>query len=188
VRLSGILRSAAARSLAVLRGAGVLPDPGAWVVERRLLACAYPRRESALASLRARGVSVLVNLHERAHPPARLARHGLSEVHVPVRDFTAPAPAQIDRALAAIDAALAEGSVVALHCGGGLGRTGTVAACFLAREGRPAADAIAAVRRLRPGSVETREQEAAVEAFLDRIEGTAGRAGPPRARRGTPPA
>lgn len=61
--------------------------------------------------------------------------------------------------------AIAAGRVVAVHCGGGLGRTGTLLACYLARRGLNPADAIAQVRRVRPVSVETRVQVAAVEAY-----------------------
>jgi atypical dual specificity phosphatase len=152
----------------VLHALGLVDDLGAWVVDGRVRACAYPRTERALVALAAHGVSVLVNLHERPHTPARLAAHGLREVHVPVRDFTAPTPAQLDAALAAIDAALAAGERVAVHCGGGLGRTGTVLACHLVRHGLGADEAIVRVRAARPDAVETRAQLAAVYAYARR--------------------
>lgn len=49
---------------------------------------------------------------------------------------------------------------ILLHCRGGLGRTGTVAARMLAELGMPAQDAIAAVRAARPGALETAAQVA----------------------------
>ena len=52
-------------------------------------------------------MSVFVNLHERAHDPARLARHGITEVHLPVRDFTSPSPEQLECGVAAIEQATA---------------------------------------------------------------------------------
>ena len=52
-----------------------------------------------------------------------------------------------------------------MHCGGGLGRTGTLLACYLVRQGLPAAEAIERVRAVRPGSVETRQQAQAVHAY-----------------------
>jgi atypical dual specificity phosphatase len=149
----------------ILTGLGLLTDRGDWIEPGRVLGCAYPRREAALAGLREQGVSTIVNLHERAHDPARLARHGLSETHVPVRDFTAPTPAQLAEGVAAIEQAVAAGQVVAVHCGGGLGRTGTLLACYLTRRGWSPVAAIAEVRRVRPGSVETAAQIAAVEAY-----------------------
>jgi atypical dual specificity phosphatase len=134
-----------------------------------VLGCAYPRREAALQELAQQGVSVLVNLHERPHDPLRLTRHGLKEVHIPVKDFTAPRPEHLEKGVAAISWATAAGKRVAVHCGGGLGRTGTLLACYLTHNGMTARDAIARVRTLRPGSVETREQAEAVVAFAQHL-------------------
>jgi atypical dual specificity phosphatase len=146
-----------------------LTDRGRWVAPG-VLGCAYPRTKRALAALSESGVRLLVNLHERPHDPARLARHGLREVHLPVNDFVAPSQEQIERGVEAISWALAAGEATAVHCGGGLGRTGTLLACYLAdSEGLGAGEAIWRVRSLRPGSVETRAQAAAVEAWVQRL-------------------
>ena len=55
---------------------------------------------------------------------------------------------------------------VVAHCRGGLGRTGLVAARCLAGLGAAPNRAIAEVRRVRPGAVETREQESYVSRFV----------------------
>lgn len=57
---------------------------------------------------------------------------------------------------------LAEGQHILLHCRGGLGRTGTIAARLLVERGMPPADAIQAVRNARPDAIETPAQEAYV--------------------------
>lgn len=60
---------------------------------------------------------------------------------------------------------------VAVHCALGFGRTGTMLACYLVKErGLTAGDAIAEIRRLRPGSIETYEQEKAVFQFYQRTK------------------
>lgn len=145
-----------------------LTDRGGWVAPG-VLGCAYPRTGRALSALSGSGVRLLVNLHERSHDPARLKRHGLREAHLPVKDFAAPSSKQIERSMAAILEALAAGEAAAVHCGGGLGRTGTVFACYLSSsDGLEAEDAIRRVRALRPGSVETSAQLTAVQAWAKR--------------------
>jgi protein tyrosine phosphatase len=58
---------------------------------------------------------------------------------------------------------------VAVHCGAGLGRSGTPIAAYLVSQGAAPDDAIALVRARRPGSIETAEQEVAVHEFARRL-------------------
>ncbi len=66
----------------------------------RLAGGMYPRGESALTDLGRQGISVLINLHKRPQDPEVLARHGLTEVHLPVADFTPPTPEQLHEGVA----------------------------------------------------------------------------------------
>jgi protein tyrosine/serine phosphatase len=68
-------------------------------------------------------------------------------------------------ALLTLDGFLAQGLPVAVHCGAGLGRTGTILACYLVSQGSTAKEATQQVRTKRPGSIETLAQEAVVEAY-----------------------
>jgi atypical dual specificity phosphatase len=144
-------------------------DRGNWLYPDRLLACAYPWGPDGLADLAEQGVRLIVNLHERGHDAERLARFGLTEIHLPVPDFTAPTADQLTRGVRAINRALSSGQCVAVHCAAGLGRTGTLLACYLVSTGLEPKAAIARIRAVRPGSVETAEQQAAVEAFASRV-------------------
>lgn len=54
---------------------------------------------------------------------------------------------------------LASGEKIFVHCRGGLGRTGTLAARLLIENGLLAEDAIKEVRKARKGAIETIEQE-----------------------------
>jgi hypothetical protein len=54
----------------------------------------------------------------------------------PIPDFGVPSEAHLEAILDAIDAALARGEGVYVHCWGGIGRTGTVVGAWLAHHGR----------------------------------------------------
>lgn len=96
----------------------------------------------------------------------RAAAAGLTVGRWPMPDGSTPRDvAEMDAILAEI-ARRRERTDVAIACMGGVGRTGTVAACALVAAGRDPGAAIAEVRRVRhPTAVETPEQEAFVEAF-----------------------
>ena len=142
-----------------------------WVIEGQLAGVSYPRSEDAIAWLRKLGVKALLSLAEEPLPADLLAKYELQMKHLPVADFTAPTLDQIEQALAIIDGFLAHGLPVAVHCAAGLGRTGTVLACYLISQGSSARDAIERVRTERPGSIETPEQVAAVEAYEQHHQG-----------------
>lgn len=139
-----------------------------WIAPGRLVACSYPEPDRALSELRALGVQRLVNLTHRRHDPGTLATLGMDEVNLPVRDFTAPSQATLDAAVSAIRESHTAGRAVAIHCRGGLGRSGTVAAAWMTTQGLSAEEAIDHVRAIRPGSIETRRQERAVREFAAR--------------------
>ncbi len=82
------------------------------------------------------------------------------DVDVPDAAFEAAWPARS----AKLRTVLACGGRVLIHCRGGIGRSGMLAARLLVESGVPAADAMAEVRAVRRGAVETRAQERWVEA------------------------
>jgi atypical dual specificity phosphatase len=142
--------------------------PITWLEEGHLAGAAYPNADEALRELADAGVTVLVNLHGRGHQAERLAAHGMTEVHLPVTDFSAPSPTQLDQGVAAIKQGLDAGTGVVVHCAYGLGRTGTLLACYLVSTGLEPDEAISRVRQARPGSIETATQEAAVRTYAER--------------------
>ena len=67
----------------------------------------------------------------------------------------------------ALDTRIQQGEILAVHCRGGVGRAGTIAACTLLQRGmvRTSAEAIAYVRARRSGAVESRRQEEFIKKF-----------------------
>ena len=147
-----------------------MPPPGfTWVDRPHLAALAWPESATDLAWLRRNGVEVLVSLTESPVPRGWVNEAGLLAVNVPVPDMEPPTDRQLDHLLETIRRANASKMGVAVHCGAGLGRTGTVLAAYFVTHGMNPREAVAKVRDLRPGSVETAEQERAIEAFARRF-------------------
>jgi hypothetical protein len=191
-----------------------LPIPESyWVVPGVLLAGEYPYswvEEEGRARLRAfldAGIRLFVDLTEPRESgrlgalepyadalleeaasrgvPVRVVRH-------PVRDMGVPGNGGLERIVEELEGAVARGEPAYVHCWGGIGRTGTAVAAFLARHrgvgGPEALEALAALWQdvpksaVFPESPQTDEQRQAVLRFAAR-DGGAGPAAPVERRR-----
>ena len=95
-------------------------------------------------------------------------RAGMQSLWFPIVDISTPRhPADPIPLVREIIGHLATGETVVVHCMGGRGRAGTVAACVLAARGVEPVQAIAVVRAARPDAVETPAQEAFVARFRE---------------------
>jgi len=126
------------------------------------------------------GVDVLVPLIEEHEMKllqipdllTRAPQHGMAVDHFPLPDMSVPPSmdalhAQVETIIKALE----NGSNVVVHCRGGLGRAGLVAACVLVRLGLRPQSAVEDTRGARPGAIQTREQEQFVHLYslhLDR--------------------
>lgn len=127
-----------------------------------------PRPTDAdLDALRSRGIALLVSLTTPPVDPSALRRRGIDGLHLPVEDFRPPTLDQQRAFVAEVRARVLRGERVAVHCAAGLGRTGTMLATWLVAKGYSPAGAIDTIRTLRPGSIETEQQEASVFAWAE---------------------
>jgi len=139
-----------------------------WIVRGRLLASSQPQSLDDLFEARKMGVSVVLSFD--SHPEERewCRKLGLRFKEVALSDFEPPSVEKIGEAVGFLYRYIfVQKRSVIMHCYAGLGRTGTVSACFIgALLGLAADDAIKVVRAIRPGSIEA-NQEVAVEEFLE---------------------
>jgi predicted protein tyrosine phosphatase len=139
---------------------GPFPD-SYWLIEGRLLAGEYPghwqedKAREKLQRLLDSGIRSFVDLTETSDPllPYEpLLREIASELTLDVHyqrlsipDMGIPTTERMTEILDRVRSELAEGRPVYFHCWGGIGRTGTVACCWLVEEGH---DCNAAFERL----------------------------------------
>jgi atypical dual specificity phosphatase len=76
----------------------------------------------------------------------------------------------VEEFVAFVDAERARGGAVMAHCVAGIGRTGTMLAAYLVKEGRTAPEAIREVRTRRRGSIETTEQEDLIAMYEAKLQ------------------
>ena len=114
-----------------------------WIKRNGFLAGEYPNTPDAteappiLRSLMEAGVNCFVDLTEEGElEPYSQFLNGQEHLRFPIRDVSVPrSKAEMKAILDAVDTRLASGKSVYVHCWGGVGRTGTVAGCWLARHG-----------------------------------------------------
>jgi atypical dual specificity phosphatase len=141
-----------------------------WVVPGVLAAMRRPTdTRAALEFLKDEGIDVVVTLTERALNQALISEFGFEYHHLPVEDFAAPSPGQVDDFVRLVKKASDTGRKTVVHCLAGRGRTGTFVACYLVSMGHAPEEAIDIVRRLRPGSIETPDQEWTVRDYARRL-------------------
>lgn len=139
-----------------------------WVEKPLLAGMGRPYDVDELVWLREHGIQLLISLTEDPMPRDLINEAGLFSMHVPVEDMHPPSQKQIDLAISAIQKAHQNQMGVGVHCGAGLGRTGVILACYFVTRDLTGQVALAKVRELRPGSVETPEQAEAVLEFARR--------------------
>lgn len=94
--------------------------------------------------------------------PSQLLKRGIEWHHLPIRDVDIPDDHFEEQWLLngqRLRTILAGNGQILLHCRGGIGRTGTIAAKLLVEFGFEPAKAVALVRRARQGTIETKAQE-----------------------------
>lgn len=153
------------------------PLPRSWWVNDHLLAGAYPGAQTPgegtqkVGALIRAGVTLFLDLTtdqdhlEKYEPyiPELDRSRQIRRYALPIADVTAPTVAVVDRALKLIDAETESGGITYVHCWGGIGRTGSIIGCYLARDIGGAA-ALAGLKELRQGSTDAHRTAPETEA------------------------
>ena len=111
-------------------------------------------------------IVALVDFYDLEYDLNKIKCLGLEVLHYPIPELSAPSLIELHKIVSFIVNCVERGRRVLVHCLAGYGRSGTIAAGYLAyRYGLSGDEAILRVRDQRPGAIETFSQEAVVKAY-----------------------
>jgi cell division cycle 14 len=133
-----------------------------WLIPNKLLAFASPSTtnmyhgyrvctaEELVPVFRDLGITTVIRLNGKTYEESIFRDAGIAHVDLFFQDGTCPSEEILHSFLKIVD----QPGIVALHCKAGLGRTGTLAGCYMIkRHGFTANEAISWIRLCRPGSI-----------------------------------
>ena len=139
-----------------------------WLLDGQLLAGEYPASSTPeetrpkLEDILNAGIRSFVDLTFASEglPPYELVLRQLAEEkqievgyhRFSIKDHDVPATTLMQDVLRTIREEIAAGRPVYVHCWGGIGRTGTVAGCWLVEDGYSCDDALSRIAELRQGT------------------------------------
>ena len=140
------------------------PTNFSWLIEEQLAGSGMPTSYDEFDWILDQGVNSIVTMTENALPENWTNK--ISYLHVPTPDLTAPDMQKIDSAVEFIHEQIQNNQSVMVHCAAGMGRAGTILACYFVKYKKLSAlQAIKKIRDERPGSIQSEVQELAIEYY-----------------------
>ena len=140
------------------------PDNFSWIIEEKLAGSAIPTSKEEIDWIKQEGVKSIVTIREEPLEDEWIK--DVNYLHVHSNDMGIPEFSDLVNSVDFIHQRITNDEPVMVHCLAGLGRTGTILACYLIKyEDMTADDAIEKVRRERHGSVQSFSQEEIIFRF-----------------------
>ena len=137
------------------------PTNFSWLIDEKLAGSGMPTTFDELDWILKQGVKSIVTMTENSLPDEWVKDVGY--LHVPTPDLTAPDMDEIDSAVDFIHEQITNDQAVMVHCAAGMGRAGTILACYFVKYKKLSTDeAIKKIRDERPGSIQSEVQELAI--------------------------
>ena len=140
------------------------PDNFSWIIEEKLAGSAIPTSKEEIDWVKQEGVKSIVTIREEPLEDEWIK--DINYLHVHSNDMGIPEFSDLVNSVDFIHQRITNEEPVMVHCLAGLGRTGTILACYLIKyEDMTAGDAIEKVRQERHGSIQSFSQEEIIFRF-----------------------
>jgi len=140
------------------------PDNFSWLIEGKLAGSAIPTSFEEIKWLVDGGVKSIVTVREESLDDDWIKN--INYLHIHSNDMGVPEFEDLVKAVDFIHQRITNNEPVMVHCLAGLGRTGTILACYLIKYQKLSADnSIQKVRESRPGSIQSFPQEEIIFQF-----------------------
>ena len=140
------------------------PDKFSWLIENKLAGSGIPTTIDEVQWTIEQGVKSIVTVREE--PLDDIWIKDVNYLHVLSNDMGVPEFDDLVYAVDFIHRRITNNEPVMVHCLAGMGRTGTVLACYLVKYQNMSADeAMEKVREERPGSIQSYPQEEIIFRF-----------------------
>ena len=140
------------------------PDYFSWLIEGKLAGSAIPTSFEEIKWLIDGGVKSIVTVREESLDDDWIKN--INYLHIHSNDMGVPEFEDLVKAVDFIHQRITNNEPVMVHCLAGLGRTGTILACYLIKYQKLSADnSIQKVRESRPGSIQSFPQEEIIFQF-----------------------
>jgi atypical dual specificity phosphatase len=145
------------------------PTNFSWLIEEKLAGSGIPTSLEEFHWIVNQGVKSIVTMTENSLPDEWV--QSIDYLHVPTPDLTAPDMDKIESTVDFINEQINNDQPVMVHCAAGMGRAGTILACYFVKYKKLTAEkAIEKIRNDRPGSIQSEVQELAIGFFEKHIK------------------
>jgi atypical dual specificity phosphatase len=140
------------------------PDKFSWLIENKLAGSAIPTSISEMQWVIEQGIKSIVTIREEPLDDDWIK--DVNYLHIMSNDMGVPDFADLTHAIDFIHRRITNNEPVMVHCLAGMGRTGTILACYLVKYQNMSADeATQKIREERPGSIQSYPQEELIFRF-----------------------
>ena len=145
------------------------PDKFSWLIDNKLAGSGIPTSIDEIQWAIEQGIKSIVTVREEPLDDSWVKN--VNYLHIMSNDMGVPEFDDLAHAIDFIHSRITNNEPVMVHCLAGLGRTGTLLACYLIKHQKMSADdAMQKVREERPGSIQSFPQEEIIFQFAKSLQ------------------